>query len=192
MTSAYHPNTNGQCERLNQTLISSLRKHCEAHPTDWYKWLPYVLISYRTRIHSVTGMSPFHLMFSREMLTFKDWSQHKEMDEILAINNRTDEIKKHFDITIPNTVETIEIRQQDQIKTQNKTKNVREAPLSKGTVVYVKCEGLLSKREPRFKGPSSITMADRGNKAKLKIINSAQICALFKQLRQIELKEFEI
>ena len=61
-------------------------------------------------------------MFSREMLTFKDWSQHKEMDEILAINNRTDEIKKHFDITIPNTVETIEIPQQDQIKTQNKTK----------------------------------------------------------------------
>ena len=52
VTSAYHPNTNGQTERFNLTLISALRKHCEAHPSDWYKWIPYVLMSYRTRIHS--------------------------------------------------------------------------------------------------------------------------------------------
>ena len=32
VTSAYHPNTNGLTERYNQTLINSLRKHCEAHP----------------------------------------------------------------------------------------------------------------------------------------------------------------
>ena len=38
VTSAYHPNTNGQCERLNQTLLASLRKHCEAHPADWYSF----------------------------------------------------------------------------------------------------------------------------------------------------------
>jgi transposase InsO family protein len=75
VTSAYHPNTNGQTERFNLTLISALRKHCEAHPSDLYKWIPYVLMSYRTRIHSTTGYSPFFLMFGREMLTFQNWSE---------------------------------------------------------------------------------------------------------------------
>jgi transposase InsO family protein len=70
VTSAYNPNTNGQTERFNPTLISSLRKHCEAHPSDWFKWISFVLMSYRTRIHSITGYSPFFLMFGRDMLTF--------------------------------------------------------------------------------------------------------------------------
>jgi hypothetical protein len=108
VTSSYHPNTNGQTERFNYTLINSLRKHCESHLSDWYKWLPFILMSYRTRVHSITDYTPFYLMFGREMLTFKDWSHDKDVNDILAIENRTIEIKKHFEKTIPATVEILD------------------------------------------------------------------------------------
>jgi hypothetical protein len=39
-TAACNPRTNGLTECLNQTLCESLRKHAEANPLDWVKWLP--------------------------------------------------------------------------------------------------------------------------------------------------------
>jgi transposase InsO family protein len=76
-TAAYNPRTNGLTERFNQTLCDSLRKHAEMNPLDWVKWLPYVLMCYRRRIHSVTGYSPFQLMFGRPMNNFSGWRVQK-------------------------------------------------------------------------------------------------------------------
>ncbi len=73
VSSAYRPNTHGQCERFNATLISSLRKHCEKYPNNWVQWLPFVLMINRSRIHSTSGHSPFSLLFGREMNTFSNW-----------------------------------------------------------------------------------------------------------------------
>ena len=161
VTSAYHPNTNGLTERFNQTMVTVLRKHCESNPQDWYKWLPYVLMSYRTRIHSTTGMSPFSLMFGRQMKGFKDWTSEPQIDVVTSILNRSLEIKKHFEITIPKTIDTINKKQIKQKETQDKQFTTRLEPLTSGTVVYVKVDGLLSKLEPRYKGP--FTVVERTN-----------------------------
>ena len=42
-------------------------------------------MSYRTRIHSITGYSPIFLMFGRDLLTFTNWSEETDIDEVLAI-----------------------------------------------------------------------------------------------------------
>ena len=39
MSSSYHPQTNGQTERLNQCLETFLRCAVHACPKDWAKWL---------------------------------------------------------------------------------------------------------------------------------------------------------
>ena len=74
VTSAYHPRTNGQVERFNYEIVSCLRRHCEQKPEEWPEWIPYVLLAYRTRIHTSTKFSPFELMFGRKMNGFKDWT----------------------------------------------------------------------------------------------------------------------
>ncbi|CAF0957951.1 unnamed protein product [Brachionus calyciflorus] len=71
ITSAYNPRNNG---RFNQTLIESLRKYSESDRNKWLKYLPFVLLAYRTRIHTTTGFTPFELMFGKKMLPFKDWT----------------------------------------------------------------------------------------------------------------------
>ncbi len=168
VTSAYHPNTNGQTERLNLTLIISLRKHCEAHPNDWYAWLPYILMSYRTRLHSVTGFSPFYLMFGREMLSFENWSHETDVNDVLAIENRTNEIKNHFEQTIPSTVEIINKKKERQTKIKDKANNILEQTLAVGTTVYLKNDGLLTKLEPQYFGPYTVASITKCGNYKLK------------------------
>ncbi len=52
VTSSYHPRTNGLTEKFNQTLINALKKHTEENKQDWIDWIPYILLAYRSRIHS--------------------------------------------------------------------------------------------------------------------------------------------
>jgi transposase InsO family protein len=40
MSTAYHPQTNGQTERFNQELEQYLRVFCDYRQDDWVKWLP--------------------------------------------------------------------------------------------------------------------------------------------------------
>ena len=61
MTSAYHPQTNGACERLNQTLIQILR--CLEMDTPGIPWtfaLSYAEMKYP---HKATGHSPFYIVY---------------------------------------------------------------------------------------------------------------------------------
>jgi RNase H-like domain found in reverse transcriptase/Reverse transcriptase (RNA-dependent DNA polymerase)/Integrase zinc binding domain/Ty3 transposon capsid-like protein/gag-polyprotein putative aspartyl protease/Zinc knuckle len=95
VTSAYHPNTNGLTERFNKTLVDALRKHCEDNPATWYQWLPYILLSYRTRQHTTTGFTPFQIMFGRNMNSFKNWRCTSE-DLTYSILQRANEIKFQF------------------------------------------------------------------------------------------------
>ena len=42
ISTAYHPQTDGQSERTNQTAEVALRILCGANDQDWSKWLPVV------------------------------------------------------------------------------------------------------------------------------------------------------
>jgi len=65
-TSAYHPQSDGQCERLNRFIISCLRVYTEQHGnSDWDKFLPAIGFAYRATVTAALGTSPFFLMFAR-------------------------------------------------------------------------------------------------------------------------------
>jgi hypothetical protein len=55
-------------------------------------------------------------MFGREMLSFENWSHETDVNNVLAIENRTNEIKNHFEQTIPSTVEIIKKKKRDKQK----------------------------------------------------------------------------
>lgn len=59
LSSGFHPQTNGQTERLNQELEVALRCIIEGHPTSWSDLLPWVEYAHNTLTSSATGMSPF-------------------------------------------------------------------------------------------------------------------------------------
>ena len=64
-TTAYHPQTNGQAERYNRTLLSALRKYVAEDLRDWDKFANAITYGYNTQVHRSTGVAPFDLVLSR-------------------------------------------------------------------------------------------------------------------------------
>ena len=54
ISSAYHPQTNGLDERMNQTVTKALIKYVDTEEDDWDEYLDAILFSYRTSIHAST------------------------------------------------------------------------------------------------------------------------------------------
>jgi hypothetical protein len=59
LTSAYHPQTDGQTERQNQTLEQYLRVYCTLEQDDWALWISIAEFAYNDSIHATTGTTPF-------------------------------------------------------------------------------------------------------------------------------------
>jgi len=70
-STAFHPETDGQTERLNQTLEIMLRHYVDERPAAWTKYLPIVEFAYNSTIHSATDRSPFSLVLALEKLKLK-------------------------------------------------------------------------------------------------------------------------
>ena len=64
-TSPYHAQTNGQVERMNQTIIRMIGKLEEDRKGCWPKHLPKLLLAYNATCSAVMGYSPYHLLFRR-------------------------------------------------------------------------------------------------------------------------------
>ncbi|KAF8761059.1 hypothetical protein RHS01_00629 [Rhizoctonia solani] len=62
---AYHPESDGQTERVNQFIEFYLRSYVAANHSDWATWLPLAEYAYNNAKHSATGRTPFELVYGR-------------------------------------------------------------------------------------------------------------------------------
>jgi hypothetical protein len=65
-SSAYHPQTDGQTEHVNQTVEHFLRGYINHDQDDWVRWLPLAEFAYNNAKHSATGKSPFQAVYGRD------------------------------------------------------------------------------------------------------------------------------
>ncbi|XBI43525.1 hypothetical protein VPH35_108289 [Triticum aestivum] len=63
MSSAYHPQTDGTTERVNQCLETYLRCFVHSCPHRWFQWLHLAEFWYNTAPHSALQASPFEVLY---------------------------------------------------------------------------------------------------------------------------------
>ncbi|CDJ62043.1 Polyprotein, related [Eimeria necatrix] len=69
MSSSYHPQSDGQTERVNRTLEQKLRTYFQPDEREWERLLPALELVYNTTSHSSTELSPFEVMIGENPLT---------------------------------------------------------------------------------------------------------------------------
>ncbi|POM77301.1 DNA/RNA polymerase [Phytophthora palmivora] len=61
MSTADHPQTDGQTERVNRVLEDTLRSICAEASRPWSDQLPMVEVALNNAVHPSTGFTPFYL-----------------------------------------------------------------------------------------------------------------------------------
>ena len=60
LSTAYHPQTDGQTERINAILENYLRHYCSYQQDDWVDYLPLAEFAYNNAAHEGSRVSPFY------------------------------------------------------------------------------------------------------------------------------------
>src|SRR5450755_4113334 len=69
MSTNYHPQMDGQTEKLNQTLEQYLRHYVYYRQDDWVILLPTAQLAYNSISTSTTGISPFFANYGYNLST---------------------------------------------------------------------------------------------------------------------------
>jgi hypothetical protein len=77
-SSAYHPQTDGQTERVNQILEDILRAYALQYGRSWDKSLLYDEFSYNSSYQESLKMAPFEMLYGRRCQTPLFWSEAGE------------------------------------------------------------------------------------------------------------------
>jgi hypothetical protein len=64
-SSSFHPQTDGQSERTNRTVIEAIRYHVERNQSGWKRALPRIRFNIMSSLNISTGFSPFQLRFGK-------------------------------------------------------------------------------------------------------------------------------
>jgi hypothetical protein len=77
-SSAYHPQTDGQIERVNQILEDMLRAYALQYGRSWDKSLSYAEFSYNNSYQESLKMAPFEILYGRRCRTPLFWNETRE------------------------------------------------------------------------------------------------------------------
>lgn len=75
MSTAYHPQTNGQSERTIQTLEDMLRAFIIDFGKGWKKYLPLAEFSYNNSYHTSIKAAPFEALYGRKCRSPVSWAE---------------------------------------------------------------------------------------------------------------------
>ncbi len=75
-STTWHPQTDGQTERVNQEIEKYLHIFVNYQQNDWTDWLPLAEFAHNNRVHSATGKSPFLVLYGRNPCLIPDASNY--------------------------------------------------------------------------------------------------------------------
>ncbi|KAJ3701854.1 hypothetical protein LUZ61_005559 [Rhynchospora tenuis] len=157
MSTSYHPQTDGQVERVNQCVETYLRSMVFQQQKRWVKWVPLAEYWYNTNFHSSLHTTPFKALYGYDppvlALGSAPKSSIESVNEVLRERQQMlVNLKLHL------------VRAQDRMKKFADSKR-SERTFSKGDWVYLKLQPYRqisvsgtqnSKLNPRFYGPYEI------------------------------------
>ncbi|MGL5827975.1 MAG: DDE-type integrase/transposase/recombinase, partial [Angustibacter sp.] len=153
-STAFHPQTDGQTERQNQTLEQYLRAYINYQQDDWVRWLRMAEFADNNARHSSTGVSPFFALTGR----------NAELNPELAPRNPEVPAAKARAEALQSMRADLEARLAEAAKTQAHyaDRKTKARSYSVGDLVYLSGKNIRTKRpssklDYKYHGPFEVT-----------------------------------
>jgi hypothetical protein len=100
LTTAYHPQSDGATERVNQEIEAYLSIYCVSHPEDWPKTLSTLEFTHNNRRHADRTHTPFELMLGDNPIAIPLTFEHTKFPSIeekmkRLLNDREEALAAH-------------------------------------------------------------------------------------------------
>lgn len=160
---AYRPQSQGNVERFNRTLIKELTKRLLQYGSTWVEHLQYVEWSYNTTPRANDKMSPYLLMYGRD----PPLPSYTDVDEFSIADKG---LRSYFKKVKTRSKEIYDEARRRMIKARAKeveayNKKAKHKPLSTGEIVYEKVhDSLRTKLQPKWSGKLTVTKRRTGPK----------------------------
>ena len=155
-STAFHPQTDGQTERLNQVLEDMLRACVIEFPGSWDSHLHLMEFAYNNSFQATIGMAPFEALYGKCCRTPVCWSEvgeHRLMgpELVRSTNEAIQKIRARMQTAQSRQKSYADVRRKDLKFDVGEKVFLKVAPM-KGVMHFEK-KGKLS---PRFVGPFEI------------------------------------
>ncbi len=176
LTSGYHPQSNGQAERLNQELVRFLRSYCSTNQLDWSRYLLWAEYAQNSLRKPATGITPFQCILGYQPPLFP-WSG--EPSNVPVVNDwiqRSEETWNQAHLHLRHAVRRNQV-QADRHRRHNPEYHVGQWVLlsARDLRLYLPCRKL----SPRYVGPFQITRQITPVSFELKLPNHYRISPTF-------------
>lgn len=139
MSTAFHPQTDGQTERLNQTLEQYLRSYVNKEQDNWVELLPIAQFALNSAKNETTSVSPFFANYGFEPEAYRQPRQDNiSAQESMVLANRLKDLQQQL-------AADIEFSNSRTAKYSNKKRSVGP-PLQRGDKVYLLRKHIKTKR----------------------------------------------
>jgi transposase InsO family protein len=138
MSTAYHPQTDGQTERANQTLETYLRHYVNKRQNNWVQLLPMAQLAYNDKMSQTTGVTPFFANYGKHPNDFLEPRKGPDADKAMIKAEELKTVHQQLRKTITDSNEKVR-KQAD--------KNRKDGPqLKEGDKVYLLTKNMKIKR----------------------------------------------
>jgi len=152
MSTADHPQTDGQSEKANDTVKTMLRAFVYKRPTAWDESLPAVEHAYNTTVHATTGYTPYFLTFGKDPYTPLQLAREATIPSLSvpAVQEDMERLKEAID-EVRDALEAAK-----QVSAAHNDKTRRDGALDVGTHVYIALSRGRKTFDPKYDGPYEI------------------------------------
>jgi len=177
MSSAYHPQTDGQTERITQVIESYLQSYCNYKQNDWTSMLAMAVYAYNNSKHSSTKISPLYVNYGLEPCT--TWPME------IQFRNLASELYGHYMTSVHERLRERLAESVEMMKKHYHEKRKTMEPLENGELVIlngwnIRAKHRCKKLEDKMLGPFEVLLvASNLRYCKLKLPDSGKIHPVF-------------